>query len=65
MVFAGGARVTGPAVLDQLHIKIEPVFEDQDQALAKLRSGEVVAMAYVAAKPTPLFDGLSRGVGLR
>jgi TRAP-type uncharacterized transport system substrate-binding protein len=64
VVFAGGARVTGPAVLDQLHIKIEPVFEDQGQALAKLRSGEVVAMAYVAAKPTPLFGGLSRGDGL-
>jgi len=63
VVFAGGARVTGPAVLEQLHIKIEPIFEDQAQALAKLRSGEVTAITYVAAKPTPLFVGLTNKDG--
>lgn len=56
--FAGGARVTGPAVLGLLKIKVDAVFDDHAMALKKLRSGEVAAMAYVAAKPTPLFDTL-------
>ncbi|MGO8914307.1 MAG: TAXI family TRAP transporter solute-binding subunit, partial [Stellaceae bacterium] len=53
--FAGGARVTGPVVLALLKIKVEPVFDDHALALKKLEAGEVAAMAYVAAKPTPLF----------
>jgi len=47
-----------------LRIKVEPVFDDHATALAKLRSGEVAAVAFVAAKPTPLFDGLGGGDGL-
>ncbi len=61
--FPGGARVTGPAVLGLLKIKVEPVFDDRAQAVRKLADGEVAAIFYVAAKPTPLFamlpgDGL-------
>jgi TRAP-type uncharacterized transport system substrate-binding protein len=56
--FAGAAGVTGPAVLDLLHVKVEPVFDDRAVALHKLKSGEVAAMAYVAAKPSPFFEAL-------
>jgi len=61
--FGGGAAVTGAAVLDILRIKVEPVFDDHALALQKLKSGEVAAMAFVAAKPTPLFE-VVRGEGL-
>jgi uncharacterized protein len=56
--FAGGARITGPAVFDQLKIAVKALFDDHALALKRLRDGEVAAMAYVAAKPTPLFDPL-------
>ncbi|HWI26556.1 MAG TPA: TAXI family TRAP transporter solute-binding subunit [Stellaceae bacterium] len=59
--FAGGARITGPAVLSILGVKVEAVFDNHAQALKKLRSGEVAALAYVAAKPTPVFDPLGAG----
>jgi formylglycine-generating enzyme required for sulfatase activity/TRAP-type uncharacterized transport system substrate-binding protein len=62
--FGDGAAITGPAVLDLLHVKVSPVFDDPPAALAKLRSGEVAAFAYVAAKPTALFDGLGGGDGM-
>jgi TRAP-type uncharacterized transport system substrate-binding protein len=62
--FGGGAAVTGPVVLELLHLKVEPVFDNHTVALAKLKSGEVAAVAYVAAKPTPLFEGLGAGDGL-
>jgi TRAP-type uncharacterized transport system substrate-binding protein len=61
--FGGGAAITGAAVFDILHIKVEPVFDDHALALQKLKSGEVAAFAFVAAKPTPLFEVL-RGEGL-
>lgn len=64
VAFAGGAKVTGPAVLGLLQVTVEPVFDDHALALQKLKSGEVAAMTYVAAKPTPLFDTLRDGTGL-
>jgi uncharacterized protein len=62
--FGGGAAVTGPAVLELLRVKVEAVFDDHAVALQKLKSGEVSAVGYVAAKPTPLFDALRGGDGL-
>src|SRR6266404_152572 len=62
--FGGGATVTGPAVLDLLQVKVEPVFDNRMLALQKLKSGEIAAVAYVAAKPAPLFDVLRGGEGL-
>lgn len=61
--FTGGATVTGPAVFNLLNVKIESVSDDPMTALQKLRAGQVAALAYVAAKPTPFFDVLS-GDGL-
>lgn len=62
--FAGGARITGPALLGLLKISVEPLFDDHAVALNKLMSGKVAAMAYVAAKPAPLFAGLDGAKGL-
>jgi uncharacterized protein len=62
--FGGGAAITGAAVLDLLRIKVEAVTDDHALALQKLKSGEVAAMAFVAAKPTPLFEVLRGGDGL-
>jgi TRAP-type uncharacterized transport system substrate-binding protein len=62
--FVGTAKVTGPAVVDLLQLKVVPVFDDYPSATAKLKSGEVVAIVYVAAKPTPLFAALEAGGGL-
>jgi formylglycine-generating enzyme required for sulfatase activity/TRAP-type uncharacterized transport system substrate-binding protein len=64
VAFAGGASITGPAILNLLHLDIEPVYDDPETALAKLKSGEVAAFAYVAAKPTPLFRDLGPGDGV-
>ena len=61
VAFSGGAQITGPAVLGLLKIKVEPVIEDHALALTQLRAGEVAAIAYVAAKPTPLFDPIAGG----
>jgi hypothetical protein len=62
--FVGGARVTGPAVLGLLKIKVDQAFDDPATALAKLTAGKVAAIAYVAAKPAPLFGMLDGGKGL-
>jgi TRAP-type uncharacterized transport system substrate-binding protein len=61
---AGGAAITGAAVFDLLRIKVEAVSDDHALALQKLKAGEVAAMAFVAAKPTPLFEVLRGGDGL-
>jgi TRAP-type uncharacterized transport system substrate-binding protein len=60
----GGAAITGAAVFDLLRIKVEAVTDDHALALQKLKAGEVAAMAFVAAKPTPLFEVLRGGDGL-
>lgn len=52
--FAGTAAVTGPAVFDFLGIKVEPSFDEPAIALAKLRSGDIAALVYVAGKPASL-----------
>jgi formylglycine-generating enzyme required for sulfatase activity len=48
-------------VFEVLHVKVDPVFDGPGPSLAKLESAEVAAFAYVAAKPAPLFHGLSNG----
>src|SRR5215470_6556909 len=50
-----GTNFTGPRLFNLLKIKVTPVNYDQATALAKLRSGEIAALAYVAGKPAPLF----------
>jgi uncharacterized protein len=62
--FDGSAVVTGPAVLGLLKIEVEPVFENPAIAQAKLKSGDIAAIIYVAAKPTPRFAMMSDVNGL-
>jgi TRAP transporter TAXI family solute receptor len=54
----GGTAVTAPALFELLKLKIEPTGFEQSVALAKLRAGEIAALAYVAGKPAPLFAAL-------
>lgn len=51
----GGTAVTAANVFNTLKIDVKPVYFDQNAALAKLRSGEIAAIAYVVGKPTNLF----------
>ncbi len=53
-----GTWVTGPRLFALLKIKVEATSYDQALALEKLRSGEIAALAYVTAKPAPLFAAL-------
>jgi TRAP-type uncharacterized transport system substrate-binding protein len=60
----GGTAVTGPAVFDLLKLKVEATSFEQPLALAKLRAGEIAALAYVTGKPAPLFMTLRATDGL-
>jgi TRAP-type uncharacterized transport system substrate-binding protein len=57
--FDGSAVVTGPQVLDLLKIDVEAAFDDPAVAQAKLKSGDIAAIVYLAAKPTPRFAMLN------
>jgi aerobic C4-dicarboxylate transport protein len=63
VAFAGGAVLTGRVVLDLLQVKVKSVVSDPETALADLKAGRIAALAYVAAKPVPLFRGLTPGAG--
>jgi TRAP transporter TAXI family solute receptor len=60
----GGTAVTAPAVFEQLKLKVETTNYEQPVALAKLRAGEIAALAYVTGKPAPLFGTLRAADGL-
>jgi TRAP-type uncharacterized transport system substrate-binding protein len=53
-----GANFTGPRLFDAMKVKVEPMSFSQVQALEKLKSGEIAAMAVVAGKPVALFQTL-------
>jgi TRAP-type uncharacterized transport system substrate-binding protein len=59
-----GTAVTAARVFDLLKVKVEPVAYDSQLALEKLKAGEIDAMAYVSAKPAPLFAMLRPQDGL-
>ncbi|MGH9207872.1 MAG: TAXI family TRAP transporter solute-binding subunit [Acidimicrobiales bacterium] len=59
-----GTTVTGSRVFDLLKIKVVAANYDQTLALDRLKSGEIAAMAYVAAKPAPLFTSMQPQDGL-
>jgi TRAP-type uncharacterized transport system substrate-binding protein len=58
------AALTGPLIFKRLGINIQPVPVGGPIALEQLRKGEVVAMVYVAAKPSELFSGMKPEPGL-
>jgi uncharacterized protein len=59
-----GTAITARRVFDALKIKAEATSYGQAMALEKLKSGQIAAMAFVTAKPAPLFAGLVDGDGL-
>jgi TRAP-type uncharacterized transport system substrate-binding protein len=59
-----GTNVTASRVFSLLDISVEPTFDRQDLALERLRQGKVAAVAFVAAKPAPLFLAVRRDEGL-
>jgi TRAP-type uncharacterized transport system substrate-binding protein len=61
---AGGTAVTAPAVFARLKIKTETTSFDLTTALAKVRTGEIAALAFVAAKPAAIFTSLRGADGL-
>jgi TRAP-type uncharacterized transport system substrate-binding protein len=53
-----GTSVTAQRLFDLLKISIVPVFDRPEVALSKLRHGDIDALAFVAGKPAPLFQGM-------
>src|ERR1700751_3714798 len=59
-----GASLTGTIVFQRLGINVQSVLIDQPSALAKLRSGEVDAIARVIVKPIDFFAKIPPNSGL-
>lgn len=60
-----GTALTASVLLPGLGVEVEPVYDDQETALAKLKRGEIAAMMYVAGKPARLFAEAGGESGLR
>ena len=62
-VQGSGTAITAAAVFDSLKIGVTPTFHDQAAAIEMLKSGQIAALAFVAAKPAPLFQTLRNDDG--
>jgi uncharacterized protein len=54
-VATGGTAITTGRIFQQLAVPVMQITDDPKTALAKLRSGDIAALAYVGEKPAPLF----------
>jgi uncharacterized protein len=63
-VKGSGTAVTATRLFDLLGIKATLATDNQAVAVQKLRQGQIAALAFVAAAPAPLFQGLKPGDGL-
>jgi len=63
-VSGAGTAITAARIFDVLGIPVHTVNYDPEEALEKLRSGDVAAVALVAGKPAPLFCELIGESGL-
>jgi uncharacterized protein len=63
-VRGGGTAVTAARLFDLLGIAVTTTNDDPEEALEKLRQGEVVAVALVVGKPAPVFCDLIGENGL-
>ena len=59
-----GTAVTATRLFDLLKISVDMTNDSQEIALEKLRKGEISALAFVAGKPAPLFEGATSDNGL-
>jgi uncharacterized protein len=59
-----GTEITASRLFSLLNVPVAVTNDDQEVALEKLRRGEIAALAFVAGKPAPLFQGLDGRDGL-
>lgn len=55
-VKSSGTAITAALLFETLNIAVEPTYFDQTTALAKLKTGEIAALAYVTGKPASFFE---------
>jgi TRAP transporter TAXI family solute receptor len=61
---ASGTAITATRIFDFLNLTPKLTNDTEEVALEKLKNGEIAAVAFVAGKPAPLFDGIGNGQGL-
>jgi TRAP transporter TAXI family solute receptor len=54
-----GAAITAEAVFEANNITIDPLYLDHEEAIERLKKGELDALVYVGGKPSRAFDGIS------
>ena len=64
-VRGSGTAMTASLIFEGLGLKVQALNMPQDEALLRLRRGEIGAMVYVAGRPARLFSGVEAGSGLR
>jgi TRAP-type uncharacterized transport system substrate-binding protein len=59
-----GTAIMAGRLFDRLKLPVIPTNDPSEAALAKLRNGEIAALAFVSGKPVPLFHDLRADDGL-
>jgi len=59
-----GTAITATRIFDLLQIAPNLGNDTEQVALEKLKKGDIAAVAFVAGKPAPLFDGVDKSQGL-
>lgn len=59
-----GTAMTAKTIFNALDIPITPVYYSNQEALSKLKLGEIDAAVFVAGKPTPLIGSITEEDGL-
>ena len=59
-----GTAIMAGRLFDRLKLRVVSTNDAPESALAKLRSGEIAALAFVSGKPVPLFHDLREDEGL-
>jgi uncharacterized protein len=59
-----GTAIMAGRLFDRLKLRVVSTNDALDAALAKLRSGEIAALAFVSGKPVPFFHDLREDEGL-
>ncbi len=59
-----GTYMTSETVFNALRIKVTPSSHGYEDALEKVRTGEIAAMVYVAGKPASIFTSVKKDDGL-
>lgn len=60
----GGTGITAARIFAALGITVTPTNDLTSRALVQLEGGKIAALAFVSAKPAPIFRDISRSAGL-